>query len=338
MVEELLTWFERNQRELPWRREPRDPYRVWVSEIMLQQTQVATVIPYFNRWCEQFPSIGHLARAPLSRVLKAWEGLGYYRRAHHIHRAANVLAADHGGRLPEDSKALLKLPGIGPYTAAAIASLCFGEDILAVDGNIKRVSARLFTIEGEVSHAAVKRCLGPLVPRGKAGRFNEALMELGATVCNPRDPGCPDCPLSTNCRALEQGRVDELPFSKQRRRVPHVRAAALILVKKRKIYLKQRGKEGMLGGLWGFPLLKEPPDPPAGSPVLPDVQHAYSHFTITATPWVIEEPFPVYGDEADETEGAFVTPQATGKLALSTLDRKILKRWLESLEPRKKHP
>ncbi len=222
LASRLKRWFGKNRRSLPWRKEPRKAYHVWVSEIMLQQTQVAAVVPYFKKWIRLFPSIRTLAAAPADDVLKAWEGLGYYRRARALHEAAGIIVASRGGRMPRSSRELRKLPGIGGYTAAAIASLAFGEDILCVDGNVKRVAARVFAINGKVTEKAVRENLEPMLPEGRAGLFNEALMELGATCCMPCDPSCGACPIKSSCRALLAGRVRELPAPGPRKRVPFV--------------------------------------------------------------------------------------------------------------------
>ncbi|MCZ7539472.1 MAG: A/G-specific adenine glycosylase [Anaerolineae bacterium] len=187
----LIAWFAAHREDLPWRRS-RDPYGVWVSETMLQQTQVATVIPYFERFMARFPTISALAAAPLDDVLKLWEGLGYYSRARHLHRAAQIVVAEHGGQLPSDSAALRRLPGIGRYTAGAIASLVFGADTPVLDGNVIRVLVRLFDLPDDVSQSATQRRLWALaeslIPAGRAGAWNEGLMELGRRVCTPTSP------------------------------------------------------------------------------------------------------------------------------------------------------
>src|SRR5438045_2904526 len=194
LADRLLSWFATARRDLPWRKEPRDPYRVWVSEVMLQQTRVEVVIPYYHRFLRRFPTLASLAAAPLDEVLALWSGLGYYARARNLHRAAQAC----GGRLPETADGLRALPGFGPYTAAAVASLAFGEDVALVDGNVARVLSRLFAIR-EDARARAWEIAARLLPRGRAGAFNEALMELGATVCTPRTPDCPRCPLQRMC-------------------------------------------------------------------------------------------------------------------------------------------
>lgn len=310
MTEALLGWFHRHKRALPWR-QGRTPYRVWVSEVMLQQTQVGTVVPYFERWLERFPDVSTLAEAPLGEVLKAWEGLGYYRRARLLHAGAQEVVRDYGGRLPERYEDLLRLPGIGTYTAAAIGSLAFNEDVLAVDGNVKRVAARLFALPGVVTEKTVKDHLLPHLPRGRAGEFNEALMELGATLCTPRSPLCHTCPISEDCAALQRGRVADFPQPKAKKKVPHLKRYALIYQEDSSLYLRQRSQNEMLGGLWGFPLVE---DAPAGKR-LNIVRHAYTHFKITVTPVLHEE-------QPEDAEP--VSRTSISKLALSKLDHKIL--------------
>ena len=310
LAENLLAWFAARQRPLPWR-DLRTPYRVWVSETMLQQTQVATVVPYFERWLRRFPTLGALAAAPLEDVLKAWEGLGYYRRARLLHAGAQRVAQVYGGALPETYDELLRLPGIGPYTAAAIASLAFGEAVLAVDGNVKRVASRLFCLTGEPAPRTVKVKLEPHLPPTQAGAFNEALMELGATVCTPRSPRCSECPVSGHCSAFQTGRVGEFPHPKPRKQLPHHRRFALVYQREGKLWLRQRAENEMLGGLWGFVLSDSAPQ---GQQLEP-VQHAYTHFKVTATPVLVTTP---------PAAGTWIELSRLPALALSKLDYKIL--------------
>ncbi|MFH1437103.1 MAG: A/G-specific adenine glycosylase [Pseudomonadota bacterium] len=325
----LIRWFERNRRSLPWRKEPRKAYHVWVSEVMLQQTQVSAVVPYFKQWIRLFPTIRDLAAAPADDVLKAWEGLGYYRRARALHEAAGIIVQRCGGRMPRTGSGLRNLPGIGSYTAAAIASLAFGEDALCVDGNVKRVAARVFAINGKVTEKAAREKLEPLLPKGRAGLFNEALMELGATCCTPRNPSCGSCPVKSSCRALLAGRVRELPAPGPRKRAPLVKAEAFILVRGRSFYLRKRRDDEMLGGLWGFPLSKGKSVRGAGGRKLREVRHTYSHFTISVVPRVLQENSPAFRKLTGEGQGTFVTHERAAGLALSRLDRKILDAWKE---------
>ncbi len=306
----LLTWFAAEARPLPWR-EARTPYRVWVSEAMLQQTQVATVIPYFARWLERFPTVETLAAAPLGDVLKVWEGLGYYRRARLLHDGAKVVVSEHGGRLPETYAELLKLPGFGPYTAAAVASIAFGQRVLAVDGNVKRVASRLYRLPGEVKPLEVEARLELHLPERDAGTFNEALMDLGATLCTPRSPRCGACPVRGLCEAFRAGEVGRFPEPKKRKAVPELRRYALVCRKGSALWLRERAETEMLGGLWGFVLSETEPE---GEKLEP-VRHAYTHFKITATPVLVKTP---------PAEGRWVERSALSALALSKLDHRVL--------------
>ena len=299
----LLPWFAKHARDLPWRAEPREPYAVWISEIMLQQTRVDTVIPYFHRFLKRFPDPAALAAAPLQDVLKQWEGLGYYTRARQLHKAAGILVRDHGGRLPSDPAALAALPGLGPYATAAVASLAFGHPLAVLDGNVIRVLARLLALPGDVTLPAVRRELrqiaDDLLPRDRAAAANEAWMELGALVCTPRKPACTACPLRTVCRAAEQGAPESFPRKKKKMKVPHkIVGAAVILNPQNRILIARRNPEkGMLAGLWEFPggkiadgetmpaciareLREEMGIEIEVGPHLVTVPHAYSHFTI----------------------------------------------------------
>ena len=299
----LLPWFAKHARALPWRAEPRPPYAVWISEIMLQQTRVDTVIPYFRRFLARFPDPAALAAAPLQDVLKLWENLGYYSRARQIHNTAKLLVRDHGGKLPADPEALAALPGLGPYTVAAIASFAFGRPLAVLDGNVIRVFSRLLALPDDVGLPATKRKLQELADvlllRDDPATTNEAWMELGALVCTPRSPRCPECPLRGACRAAKLKTPDAFPKKKKKMKIPHkVVGAAVILDARNQILIAQRNPEkGMLAGLWEFPggkiaegetmpqciarELKEEMglDIEVG-PHLVTVHHAYSHFTI----------------------------------------------------------
>ena len=292
----LLPWFDANNRDLPWRRN-RTPYRVLVSELMLQQTRVEQAMPFYRRFLRRFPSMRALSRASLDDVLKAWEGLGYYARARHLHRLAVTVCRESGGRLPDTLAGLLELPGLGPYTAAAVASLAFGRDVAAVDGNVLRVLCRLRT-RSRMSPEEGRALAAALLPPGRAGAFNEATMELGATVCLPRRPRCDACPLREVCRGGASGRPERWPAARRRRRVPHlVVGAAVTLNRRGEILIARRREDDMLGGLWEFPggkreagetmeqcIRREMREEMAlevevGLP-LTVVRHAYSHFTI----------------------------------------------------------
>jgi A/G-specific adenine glycosylase len=228
----LLAWYDAHGRDLPWRR-TRDPYPVWLSEVMLQQTQVATARPYYDAFLASFPSLASLARARESQVLERWSGLGYYRRARHLHAAARIVVREHGGRVPDDAETFSALPGVGRYTTAAVLSICFDRPLAVLDGNVARVLSRLHALAAAIRDPRGARRLwalaGSLVPAVRPGDWNQAVMELGATICTPRSPACERCPVAAGCRAHGLGRVDEFPPVVARRaqvRLP--RAVALI--------------------------------------------------------------------------------------------------------------
>jgi A/G-specific adenine glycosylase len=297
----LIPWFNQHQRPLPWRKR-RTPYRVWISEAMLVQTRVDQVIPYYQRFLKQFPSIRALAEAPIDDVLKVWEGLGYYSRARNLQRAAQQIMAHHNGRFPRDITAIRRLPGIGPYMAAAIASLAFGQNHAVLDGNVMRVISRLTACNQDLRRPATRHHLQQLadhlLTEGQAGNHNEALMELGATRCTPRQPDCLHCPLQTVCRAFKMNAVDRYPRVTPRRAVPHKEVGAGVVVNRRgEVLIARRLDTAMLGGLWEFPGGTLEPDETMPACIARELQeelgiqthigdrlmivrHAYSHFTI----------------------------------------------------------
>jgi len=309
----LVAWHRKHQRAMPWRTGPagaRDPYAVWVSEVMAQQTRLETVQAYFRRWMARFPTVEALAQADLQEVLKLWEGLGYYARARNLHRAAQLVVEQHGGRLPADRKALLALPGIGEYTVGAILSMAFGQAEPLLDGNVKRVLSRLADLDRPIQEAATLKELWSLArelvqagPADQAGLVNEGLMELGSLVCTPKAPDCPACPLADLCLAAQRGVQAQRPVTRPRRRTPHYQVTAAVIWQgepyRSRLLIAQRPETGMLGGLWEFPGGKlEPEDPDlvaclrreiqeelgmaiaVGAPIA-QVKHAYSHFRIT---------------------------------------------------------
>ncbi len=258
----LLGWFADNARALPWRARC-NPYAVWISEMMLQQTRVETVLPYFGRWMERFPQLRSVAGAPLEDVLKLWEGLGYYSRARALHRAAAEMVARHGGQPPRATKDLRALPGIGVYTAGAIASIAYNQPVAAVDGNTARVLSRLFALQGSPAAPAGRRKLAALaqglIPPGRARDFNQALMELGALVCRAGRPPCQACPLRRICLARRLGRQGDFPPPVARPRQRPVRGALALVISRGRLLLRRRPPRGLWGGLWELPWIEAGP-------------------------------------------------------------------------------
>ncbi|BDG07492.1 A/G-specific adenine glycosylase [Anaeromyxobacter paludicola] len=254
----LLAWYDAGHRALPWRgpQHGADPYRVWLAEVMLQQTQVATAAPYFRRFVARFPTLAALAAAPEEEVLALWSGLGYYARARHLHAAAREALARHGG-LPRTVAELRALPGFGPYTAGAVASIAFAVPAAAVDGNVARVLQRVFALPGSASDAAVRREVAAraeaLVPPARPGDFNQALMDLGATVCTPAGPACPRCPLAARCAARAAGRVAGIPAPRRRPAPAPLLLACAVVRGPRGLLLARRPARGLFAGLWAPP-------------------------------------------------------------------------------------
>ena len=251
----LLAWYGKSARDLPWRRSP-TPYGVWVSEVMLQQTVVATVIPYFERWMARFPDVASLASADEREVLAAWEGLGYYRRALNLRRAARLVMEEQGGRVPSSRAALLNLPGVGPYIASAVRSLAFGEDEVALDANVARVFLRLFGLRAEAGDAAarqtVRRAAEQALPPGRSGDYNQALMDFGSLICRPRRPRCADCFLSDRCEAFRQGLQYDIP-QRTARTLKRIRTVVAVFVRDGRVYIQKRPPGGLFEGMWEFP-------------------------------------------------------------------------------------
>lgn len=252
----LLTWFSVHQRQLPWR-QTRDPYCVWVSEVMLQQTQVKKVLAYFVEFVQKFPNVQHLAAANLEAVLKSWERLGYYARARNLHKAAKIIMDEMGGEIPAEYHQFRKLPGVGEYIGAAVQSLAFGHPYPVVDGNVKRVVSRLFLMDSPMNTSSSARSLrekaGGLLDPDRPGLFNQAMMELGATICRPRRPVCSDCPVGAFCQAFQMNRQDQIPRITRTRPLPEHHIVAGIVYKSSHMLITRRKPRGLLGGLWEFP-------------------------------------------------------------------------------------
>jgi A/G-specific adenine glycosylase len=254
----LLDWYRRNRRDLPWRKE-KNPYKTWVSEIMLQQTRVDTVVPYFERFMEQFPTLEALAEAPEEQVLKAWEGLGYYSRARNLHAAVKEVVANYGGKVPDDLERISKLKGIGPYTAGAILSIAYDKKAPAVDGNVMRVFSRLFALTDDIAKVSTRkkmeRLAETLIPDEAPGDFNQALMELGALICSPTSPQCLFCPVLSVCDAYRLGMEEELPRKKKAKPPTEEEVAILLITCGMHFLVEKRPDQGLLAGLWGLPTI-----------------------------------------------------------------------------------
>lgn len=304
----LLNWYKKHARLLPWRGVS-DPYATWISEIMLQQTRVETVIPYYEKWMNKFPTVDALAGSDEHDVLNAWEGLGYYSRARNILKAARIIMERHHGKLPVQTKELRNLPGIGRYTAAAISSIAYGADEVVLDGNVKRVLARVHEFSEPVNTIQGEKKLWLIadshLPHGKASEFNQAVMDLGATICTPRNPDCDHCPLNSICAAYKSRSQDQFPRMKEKTAIPHIDVCAAIIRQQELVLIAKRPSKGLLGGLWEFPggklengerhedaLVREIQEE-LGVKICPKsmfgiYKHAYTHFKVTLQAWQVD--------------------------------------------------
>jgi A/G-specific adenine glycosylase len=338
----LLKWYKSNARSLPWRGHP-DPYAVWVSEIMLQQTRVETVIPYFTSWMQRFPDVNTLAASSEQDVLNAWEGLGYYSRARSMLKAARMIVEQHGSDLPRSREELQKLPGLGRYTAAAIASIAFGLDEVVLDGNVKRVLSRCFNLSEAIDSPAGEKQLWilaeELLPSGRAGDYNQAVMDLGATVCTPRSPACAVCPVGAICQANLLGLQADLPVVTEKKPIPHYIVTAAVMHREGKVLIARRPSKGLLGGLWEFPggkvetgesfeaalqreILEELDTVIEVGEKLGTYRHAYTHFRVTLHAFHArltgKEPVAL-----EASELAWVEHQHLGEYPMGKIDRMI---------------
>lgn len=349
----LLTWYRAHKRDLPWRRTV-DPYRIWISETLLQQTQVATVIPYYERFIARFPTVEDLAAAPLDDVLKTWEGAGYYARARNLHRAAQQIVNEHGGCIPDTVDELLKLPGVGRYTAGAVASIAFGRDAPVLDGNVMRVLCRYEGIREDIQSGATRERLWTLaakvLPPGQAGDWNQALMEHGATLCTPRNPQCNICPVRRGCVARREGLTAQIPFKRPKKANPHYIIGVGVIWRRGRILIQRRKEEGLLGGLWEFPGGKLEPDEALSACVrreaqeelgievhvgeeLAVVDHSYTHFSITMHAFTCRH---VRGRPRPHSATAlkWVRPDELAQYAFPAANRKIIARLAQERAPR----
>ena len=330
----LICWQERHGRhDLPWQG-TRDPYAVWLSEIMLQQTQVSSVIPYYLRFIARFPDIAALAVATLDEVLAHWSGLGYYARGRNLHQAAQRVMEQHGGVFPDDFESVVALPGIGRSTAAAILAFAFGQRRAILDGNVKRVLARCFGIAGYPGAKSVENALWhkaeQLLPETGIETYTQALMDLGATVCNRTRPVCATCPLNRGCVAYNENRVAELPAPRPRKPLPQKDTAMLILLRQGEVFLEKRPPTGIWGGMWSFPEdgVEDEADlerlgfkGKAGVP-LPEMQHTFTHFRLRIVPRVFEvtDTLPAARDQG----GLWLVPDEAMGAAIPAPVREIL--------------
>ncbi|MDY0263411.1 A/G-specific adenine glycosylase [Syntrophotalea acetylenica] len=335
----LLAWYGTHGRHLPWR-STRDPYRIWLSEIMLQQTGVTTVVPYYEKFLAAFPEVQALAAASFDQVLELWAGLGYYRRARHLHEAARKVVADFGGRFPEQLEAVMALPGVGRSTAGAIVSIAFDRKAPILDGNVRRVLCRLLALRGNPRSGPVEKQLwhwaDVFTPEHHPHDYAQAIMDLGATVCMPRYPRCETCPLSGLCQAFWRGEQDNFPERGERRTVPLVQQVALLIDCGGRYLVQKRPLDGMLGGLWEFPSAAVPegrtadeaarrlmateglagePEP-AGA-----IRHAYSHFRVELSVFACRGSV---GTMVADAERRWVTPRQLADLPLHGSHKKAL--------------
>ncbi len=252
----LLRWFRRHKRDLPWRRSY-DPYHVWISEIMLQQTQMERGVRYFHNWVKRFPDVVAVAQADEEEILQHWEGLGYYARARNLHRAAKKMVTEFQGQVPSDYSSLLRLPGIGPYTAAAVSSIAGNQDVPVIDTNVNRIFARLFNIQEPIKESGAQKTIqeiaGKLLPKGKARLFNQALMDLGGVICTPKNPDCGLCPLSDRCRSQQLGIVAERPVLAKKKQPVFINRVVGVIVHRDRVYMQKRAHTSLWTGLWEFP-------------------------------------------------------------------------------------
>ena len=335
----LLPWFDANRRDLPWRRF-RTPYTAWIAEIMLQQTRVETVIPYFERWLERFPDVNSLAEADEQEVLKLWEGLGYYSRARSLLKAAKIIAAEYGGAVPRDPAVLRTLPGIGPYTAGAIASIAYGEPAAALDGNIRRVLSRYTDLAEPIRESKTEQRLWALaekcLDRERPGDHNEALMDLGAVICLPENPRCGECPLAADCLAYARGTVHERPVAVKAAPIPRYETVSAVIQNAAGGFLlTKRDPNGLLGGMWEFPggriesdedvnaCLKRTIRAALGIAIEPgeeigSFRHTYTHFKETRHAVRCS-----INGEAPEGAFEFVTADGLKALPMGKIDRAI---------------
>lgn len=341
----LIQWFQKEREQVPVPgRGDSNPYAIWVAEIMLQQTQVTTVWPYYRKWMNAFPTVERLAHASQDQVLKHWEGLGYYSRARNLHRGAQFVLETFRGILPSEVVELQRIPGIGPYTAAAISSLAFGEPEPLLDGNVLRVYSRLTRLKDDITKAKTRTMvhheLANLILPPEVGAFNQGLMDLGRVICTPRNPDCPQCPVQQVCEAFQVGDMENYPKKPQRKSTPHFDIVVGLIQRGEKILIQRRPEAGLLGGLWEFPggkvetgeqgetalrreILEETGLQITVGDQIGTIQHAYTHFKITLTAWYCQSPHGIAKTHA-ATENRWVFLEELNDYAFPKANNKIL--------------
>jgi A/G-specific adenine glycosylase len=352
LAADLLKWYDANAMVLPWRSDP-SPYHTWVSEVMLQQTQVETVIPYFERFMQRFPTMESLAKADQAEVLQLWEGLGYYSRARNLHKAAQLVWQKHQGQLPPTYTELLRLPGVGSYIASAIASIAFQQPVPALDANCRRVYIRLLNLQTPLGTPALDHTLWDyaeqLLPQERPGDFNQAVMELGERICKPKAPLCKQCPLQNYCQAFAQGTQNSLPQHQTKPPVPHYTVTAAVITQSQHVLIAQRPPDGLLGGLWEFPGGKlEPEDRSLEDCLKREIReeleleiavdnefgvyrHAYTHFKITLHAFLCTL---IPGQSTKNLSHVrWVLPAQLDEFAMGKVDRQIARRLQQSSVP-----
>ncbi len=299
IIKKLLDWYDSNHRKLPFRL-TNDPYKIWISEIMLQQTQINTVIPYYNNWVKKYPTLNHVAKAKFSELLKRWEGLGYYARCNNFHKSSKIVLHLYKGVIPQDYKQFIALPGVGEYTAAAVLSIAFDQKIPAIDGNVKRIMSRYLGIKNTTpkNYKWIKNKLKSWIPSQRPGDFNQAMMDLGSIICRPKKPNCNKCPIKKNCVGYLNNNPEKYPIKLVKKKTPNFTVVVGLIWRKDKFYIQKRDINSMLGGLWEFPggkisndeslitALEKKVKNECGSEIKVNekigvIKHKYSHFSIT---------------------------------------------------------
>lgn len=334
----LLHWYSKEKRILPFR-DIDDPYKIWLSEVMLQQTQVETVIPYFERWIETYPTLESVANEQQEKLLKMWEGLGYYSRCRNFHKATQQVVDQHKGIIPNSFEEFRALPGVGDYTAAAVLSIAFHKPFPVIDGNVKRVMARRLGLRQLTNRnmSRIQRSLKMAIPDSYPGDFNQAMMELGARICTPKNPNCGICPISKLCKAFMSGSPESYPFPVKKRKVPHYTIVAGLIWRNNKFYIQKRGPKGMLAGLWEFPggkvengeslpeaLQREMKEECGVTPKIlkkiGTIKHAYTHFSITFHGYHCEENGSTIQEQKEST---WISPKEISQFPFPKANHKI---------------